>query len=215
MYTSACRVDGKTPYEVIICKKPNFSHIRRFGAVAYVHVPKERRKGKFQERATVGVHVGFYHGNSYKVWFPENGKFVSSRDAIFNEMRHHDSIAEPSNGTVANIYMLIRIAAIRVMTKTDLFVPIGKRVIVQILFLTMKPQQTFATEKTRNCKPSSHIIQLALDLVASLSPHRSTPMFQASHSAFGVEMRMPLPRRRTMGLLGDQIKQHGRMPCKK
>ena len=67
MYTSAWRVDGKTSYEVIIGKKPNLSHIRRFGAVAYVHVPKERRKSKFQARATVGVHVGCHHGNSYKV----------------------------------------------------------------------------------------------------------------------------------------------------
>ena len=67
MYTSACCVHGKTPYEVIIGKKPNFSHIRRFGAVAYVHVPKERRKIKFQERATVSVRVGCHHGNSYKV----------------------------------------------------------------------------------------------------------------------------------------------------
>ena len=31
--------------------------------------------------------------------FPENGKVLSSRHVIFDEMRHHDSIAEPSNGT--------------------------------------------------------------------------------------------------------------------
>ena len=99
MYTSACIVNGLTPYEVVISKKPHFSHIRRFGAVAYVHVREERRKSKFHARATVGVHVGCHHGNSYRVWIPDNGKVVSSCDVIFDEMRHHDSIAELSNST--------------------------------------------------------------------------------------------------------------------
>ena len=64
---------------------------------------------------------------------------------------------------------MIRISPIRVMTRTDLFLPIRKRAIVQILFLRMKPQQTFAIGKTQTLNPNSHTIPLALDLVASLS----------------------------------------------
>lgn len=97
MYNNACSTDKKTPYEAIIGKKPNLSHNRRLGAVLYVHVPKERRKSKFQARATTDVHVRCHHGNNYKVRFPVNRKVVSSRHVIFDEMCHHDSITEPSN----------------------------------------------------------------------------------------------------------------------
>ena len=85
MYTTSCKDRDKTPYEVILGKKPDVSHLRRFGAKAFVHVPKPKRKGKFAPRAQEGILVGYDCGNSYKVYFPETGTVVTSRDVTFDE----------------------------------------------------------------------------------------------------------------------------------
>ena len=68
------------------------------------------------------------------------------------------------------IHLMIRIAPIRMMPKKDMFLPIGKRVIVQILFLRKNLRQTFEVEKTQTCKPNSHSIPLELNLFTSLIP---------------------------------------------
>jgi hypothetical protein len=42
--------EGKTPFEIWKGIKPNLSHLRVFGADAYVHVPKDERT-KFDTKA--------------------------------------------------------------------------------------------------------------------------------------------------------------------
>lgn len=91
MYTSACNDPNKTPFEVITGKRPDLSHLRKFGATAYVHIPKEKRKNKFATRATVGILVGFDRGNSYKVYLPESGTVITSRDVIFDELQNYET----------------------------------------------------------------------------------------------------------------------------
>ena len=87
LYTSACNFEGKTPYEVVLKKKPDLSYIRMFGCKAFVHIPKEKRAGKskFEDRARIGILVGFTHGNAYKVYFPDLNKFQISKDVTFDE----------------------------------------------------------------------------------------------------------------------------------
>ena len=36
-------VNGKTPYEAWYGRKPNVSHLKIFGSIAYAHVPCEKR----------------------------------------------------------------------------------------------------------------------------------------------------------------------------
>ena len=66
-------------------KRPDLSHIRAFGARAFVHIPKERRKGKFAKRAKSGYLVEFDRGDSYRVYLPDEGRVVISRDVSFDE----------------------------------------------------------------------------------------------------------------------------------
>ena len=62
-------------------KNPDLSHIRFFGARAYVHVPKAKRVDKkFSQRAQPGFPVGYERGNSFRVYLPENNRVVVSRD---------------------------------------------------------------------------------------------------------------------------------------
>jgi transposase InsO family protein len=51
-------VVGKTPYEAWHGRKPSLKHLRGFGCLAFVHVPKEKRK-KLHYRATPGIFVGY------------------------------------------------------------------------------------------------------------------------------------------------------------
>ena len=85
LFSGACNVEGKTPFEVITGKRPDLAHIRRFGARAYAHIPKATRKDKFGSRAVVGYLVGFDNGNSYKVYLPDKNVVIVSRDVKFDE----------------------------------------------------------------------------------------------------------------------------------
>jgi hypothetical protein len=40
--TSTTIVHGMTPEEKFTCKKPDVSHLKVFGYIAYVHVPNEK-----------------------------------------------------------------------------------------------------------------------------------------------------------------------------
>jgi transposase InsO family protein len=51
------RVHGKTPWEKFFGEKSDVSHMRVFGAHAYMHIPKENRK-KMQSVSERGVFVG-------------------------------------------------------------------------------------------------------------------------------------------------------------
>lgn len=85
MYSSACNDVRKAPFEVIIKKKPEMGHIRRFGCKPFVHQPKEKRNSKVDARASTGVLTGFERGNSYKIYLPNIKKFIISRDVSFHE----------------------------------------------------------------------------------------------------------------------------------
>ncbi|KAE8728448.1 hypothetical protein F3Y22_tig00004355pilonHSYRG00008 [Hibiscus syriacus] len=76
---------GKTPQEAWSGRKPEISHLRTFGSIAHVHVPDERRT-KLDDKSESFIFIG-YDANSkgYKLYNPNNKKFVISRDVVFNE----------------------------------------------------------------------------------------------------------------------------------
>lgn len=53
----------KSPYELRNGKAPSYQHLRVFGCLAYVHVGKERRGGKFEDVAKRGVFLGYQEGH--------------------------------------------------------------------------------------------------------------------------------------------------------
>ncbi|TPX35143.1 hypothetical protein SmJEL517_g02365 [Synchytrium microbalum] len=68
-------LSNKTPYEALYNKKPDVSHVRVFGCVAFRHIPGELRK-KLDKRAARGIFMG-YDGDDanqefkgYRFWDP-------------------------------------------------------------------------------------------------------------------------------------------------
>ncbi|KAH9752737.1 hypothetical protein KPL71_014822 [Citrus sinensis] len=76
---------GKTPQEAWSGRKPGISHLRVFGSITHVHVPDESR-AKLDDKSEKFIFIG-YDNNSkgYKLYNPNNGKIVISRDVVFDE----------------------------------------------------------------------------------------------------------------------------------
>jgi hypothetical protein len=78
-------VHGKTPWEKFFGEKPDVSHMRVFGARAYMHIPKENRK-KMQLVSDRGVFMGYQPNcKAYRVLRERDGRILVSRDVIVDE----------------------------------------------------------------------------------------------------------------------------------
>jgi hypothetical protein len=75
----------KTPEEVFLGIKPEVGHLRIFGCLVYIHVPKEKRT-KMEPSRKKGVFVG-YNENSkaYMIYVPSQRHIEVSRDVTFHE----------------------------------------------------------------------------------------------------------------------------------
>ena len=86
--------------EVWSSKEANFSHLRVFGCISYVHIDSfERSKlaAKSKKCAFVGYGTGEF---GYRFWDFENKKITKSRDVIFNEKAiHEDKSSAKSTNT--------------------------------------------------------------------------------------------------------------------
>jgi transposase InsO family protein len=73
----------KTPYELFWGSKPDLSHVRVFGAVAYSHIHASNRR-KLDNRAETGIMVGYSEtSKAYRIL--HGGKIAVSRDVTFDE----------------------------------------------------------------------------------------------------------------------------------
>ena len=78
-------VRDKTPQEAWSGKKPNLSHLKVFGCIAYAHVPDQLRK-KLDDKAEKCIFVGYSEETkAYKLYNPETQKVIISRDVTFDE----------------------------------------------------------------------------------------------------------------------------------
>ncbi|GKV50107.1 hypothetical protein SLEP1_g56822 [Rubroshorea leprosula] len=67
-------VQGMTPQEAWSSKKPNVSHLRVFGSIAFIHVPDEKRS-KLDGKSEKFVFIGYDSSSKgYKFYNPSNGK---------------------------------------------------------------------------------------------------------------------------------------------
>jgi hypothetical protein len=71
----------------------DISNLRRFGCVAYLHIPTERRlkSGKFNIRAVRGYCVGYQQGGhtNYRIWIPETNMIKESPHVTFDESKNY------------------------------------------------------------------------------------------------------------------------------
>ncbi|PNX70366.1 cysteine-rich receptor-like protein kinase 25-like protein, partial [Trifolium pratense] len=76
---------GKTTQEAWSGRKPGISHLRVFGSIAHAHIPDVKRS-KLDDKSEKYIFIG-YETNSkgYKLYNPDTGKTIISRNAVFDE----------------------------------------------------------------------------------------------------------------------------------
>ncbi|CAL1376328.1 unnamed protein product [Linum trigynum] len=78
-------IQNRTPYEVLLGSRPQYSHLRTFGCLVYA---KDTHSGlsKFAARGKPGVFVGYpAHQRGYRVFDVERRVIYTSRDVFFLE----------------------------------------------------------------------------------------------------------------------------------
>jgi hypothetical protein len=77
--------DKVSAYERYFRTKPNLRHLRVFGSIAYVHIPKEKRK-KLDAKAEKCILVGYSdEQKGYKCYNPQTKQACVSRDVVVDE----------------------------------------------------------------------------------------------------------------------------------
>ena len=79
-------VQGYTPYELWMGKKPRIKHLRVIGCTCYPHVPHQKRL-KMDKKALKGYLVGYDGDECYRVYMGtrEGHKVIRARDVEFDE----------------------------------------------------------------------------------------------------------------------------------
>ena len=78
-------LEGGTPYEAWQGRQPNVAFLRTFGCIGHVKNTKSFL-GKLDDRSTPTVFLGYEDGSkAYRLYDPEGGKVVVSRDMVFNK----------------------------------------------------------------------------------------------------------------------------------
>ena len=79
-------VHGMIPEEKYTGRKPNISHLKVFGCIAYVHVLDERRS-KLDPKVEKCIFIGYsLQQKGYRCYNPSTHKMQVSRDVVFDEM---------------------------------------------------------------------------------------------------------------------------------
>ncbi|KAH7464328.1 hypothetical protein FOMA001_g17638 [Fusarium oxysporum f. sp. matthiolae] len=87
------RKQWRTPFEMVHGRKPNLSHLKIIGSLAYVLIKNKKARparAKLQENALTGWLVGFDATNIHKVWIPHLDRVIVSRDVQIDEKVMYD-----------------------------------------------------------------------------------------------------------------------------
>ena len=78
-------LEGRTPQEAWNGYRPDVSHLRVFGCIAYAHIPDQRRS-KLDDKSYPCIFIGYdQRSKAYKLYDPKAKKILISRDVKFNE----------------------------------------------------------------------------------------------------------------------------------
>ena len=73
-----------TPHEAWTNEKPSLAHMRMIGCIAWVHIPKEKRK-KLDERSQKCFLIGYESTNIFRVWNPATKRVERVSHVDFDE----------------------------------------------------------------------------------------------------------------------------------
>lgn len=78
-------LEQKTPFEAWHGWKPEVTHMRIFGCIAFGHIPSQKR-GKLDDNSTKCIFVGYSsETKGYRLYNPLSKKLLISRDVVFDE----------------------------------------------------------------------------------------------------------------------------------
>lgn len=83
--TGISSIEGKSPYELWIGKKPDINNLRIIGCTCYVHIPKPYHRSKMSKKAIKGILIGYDENDGYRIWITEQSKLMRSRNVVFDE----------------------------------------------------------------------------------------------------------------------------------
>lgn len=81
-----------TPHESWTGEKPDVSHLRPFGCVAFVKIPDETNGGKLSFRSIKCILIGYAGIGQWRVMDRSTGRIFRSRDVIFEEGVSHRTL---------------------------------------------------------------------------------------------------------------------------
>ncbi|KAL5763906.1 hypothetical protein ACOSQ2_016500 [Xanthoceras sorbifolium] len=81
---------GKNTTRSLEWKKPGISHLKVFGSITHTHVPDES-KSQLNDKSEKFIFIGYDNfSKGYKLYNPNNGKTIISRDVVFDEKSTRD-----------------------------------------------------------------------------------------------------------------------------
>lgn len=94
---TSCKNMSITPYEMWTGCKPDLSHLKIFGLIAYAHIDKQFRK-KLDNETKKTIFVGYQSNSKNYRLYPKTRKIMISRDFTFNEAaKEFDDLGEDDN----------------------------------------------------------------------------------------------------------------------
>ena len=108
-------LDDRTPYEAWCGKKPEISHMRIFGCLAFAHIRKQERT-KLDPKAKACIFVGYSPDSStYRLWDMQEDKLLESRDVYFVEsqlgIKARGANGNPGTASTASILPRLNVAS--------------------------------------------------------------------------------------------------------
>jgi Reverse transcriptase (RNA-dependent DNA polymerase)/gag-polypeptide of LTR copia-type/GAG-pre-integrase domain len=88
------RHPGVIPEEKFTGLKQDVGHIRVWGCIAFVYIPKEKNGGKLGDRGQKGRLMGMEGRGLYRVLIPETGQIIRSRNVVFEEGFGHRTLTD-------------------------------------------------------------------------------------------------------------------------
>uniref|UniRef100_T1IL07 Endonuclease n=1 Tax=Strigamia maritima TaxID=126957 RepID=T1IL07_STRMM len=81
-------IQNQVPYVLWRQRKLSLQHLKRPGCVAFVHIPKQKRQSKLDDRAWRGVMVDYAFGTrGYRIWKLETNEVAETKSVSFDETR--------------------------------------------------------------------------------------------------------------------------------
>jgi hypothetical protein len=99
-------VHGLVPYEAWTGRKPDVSHLRIFGSLAFAHIPKAVRGGKLEQTAIKCRMMGWWADETkgYRLEDMETGRLITSRDVRFIEDERPNNLPTIDEREVSSPY---------------------------------------------------------------------------------------------------------------